>query len=166
MRLPPLPDIFGNYVLGDDFHEVVSPDTVNWWPQTPGWYVVGAIFLILLGRYSWRRIRYWYRNRYRKEARLQLQSLPQAGNGARVINQVLKRAALAAFSRTDVASLSGREWTNFLNSRCDEPVFDTAQCQYLAEGIYAADALNENDRNALIEASVYWLGAHRNRFGD
>ncbi|QFU74274.1 DUF4381 domain-containing protein [Halioglobus maricola] len=166
MSLPPLPDIFGNYVLGDDFHEVVSPEAVNWWPQTPGWYAVGAVILVLLGRYSWRRIRYWYRNRYRKEARLQLQSLPQAGNHAREINQILKRAALAAYSRTDVASLSGQEWINFLNSRCSEPAFDATQCQCLAEGIYAEDALDKNDRSALIEASVRWLSAHRNRFGD
>ena len=166
MSAPDLPEIFGNYVLGDDFNEVVSPDAVNWWPQTPGWYVVGAVLVFFLLRYSWRRLRYWYRNRYRKEARNRLQNLSQTGNAAAAINQVLKLSALAAFDRTDVASLSGQQWANFLNSRCTEPVFEPAQCQLLAEAVYIQGQLDEEQHRALVQSSLRWLDTHRNRFGD
>ena len=40
MSAPPLPDIFGNYILGD-FVEVVSPENVSWLPQTVGVGVAG-----------------------------------------------------------------------------------------------------------------------------
>ena len=166
MSLPDLPDIFGNYVLGEDFNEVVSPEAVNWLPQTPGWYVVGAIALAYAARYSWRRLRYWYRNRYRKEARQKLAILEHNGAAVAAINQVLKLSALAAFPREEVARLSGTPWVDFLNSRCEAPVFDSEQAQLLAEAVYTDRQLDARVSNDLIAASQAWLNLHRNRYGD
>ncbi len=52
MSAPPLPDIFGNYVLGD-FVEVVSPENISWLPQTAGWVWLGAFLLAVLLRYGY-----------------------------------------------------------------------------------------------------------------
>ena len=68
MSAPALPEIFGNYLLGEEFVEVVSPAVVSWLPQTAGWACLGAVCLALLMRYGYRRLRQWYRNRYRREA--------------------------------------------------------------------------------------------------
>ena len=59
MSAPPLPDIFGNYVLGD-FAEVVSPQAISWLPQTIGWAWLGVALLVLLLRYLFKWIRKWY----------------------------------------------------------------------------------------------------------
>ena len=40
MSAPPLPEAFGNYALGD-FVEVISPASISWLPQTPGWLFGG-----------------------------------------------------------------------------------------------------------------------------
>ena len=164
MSAPPLPDAFGNYALGD-FVEVVSPAAINWWPQTTGWWWVGAALVVVLGRYGWRRLRHWYRNRYRREATVRLQQLAAASandNWLLEINRLLKLTALAAFSREQVASLSGEAWVNFLNRQCTTPPFSAQQGQLLALGIYTGQAVAAAHRQAMVDACLTWVREHEN----
>ena len=163
MSLPALPDIFGNYALGD-FNEVVSPPPIDWLPQTPGWYVVGAFLLALLLRQVWFRLRYWYRNRYRREALRRLEGLPGTESLAAEVNQLLKLCAMAACSRAEVARLSGPEWPCFLNGLCDDPPFDDAASELLAVGVYRGETLNAGGQQQLLAASRIWVRQHRNRY--
>ena len=55
-------------------------------------------------------VRHWQRNAYRREA---LRALETADG--RDISAILKRAALAAFPREQVASLNGAAWLAFLD---------------------------------------------------
>jgi len=155
---PPLPDIFGNYTLGD-FVEVVSPDGVSWLPQTAGWYCLGAGLLILLARYCWRRIKHWHRNRYRREAVRRLERLAKHGADdlPTQLNTLLKLAAMAGFGREAVASLTGDAWVTFLNAQCDTSPFDAQLALYLAEGPYRGMLVHDTDRPRLIAASASWL---------
>ncbi|MGB1141792.1 MAG: DUF4381 domain-containing protein [Halioglobus sp.] len=162
MSAPPLPDIFGNYTLGD-FVEVVSPEGVSWLPQTAGWYWLGAALLVLLARYGWRRIRRWHRNRYRREAIKRLDSVAHdsADDLPARLNTLLKLAAMAGFGRDTVASLTGDAWVAFLNAQCDPSPFDAQLAPYLVEGPYRATAVTDADRTRLIAASASWLAEHR-----
>ncbi len=164
MSAPPLPDAFGNYALGD-FVEVVSPAAINWWPQTTGWWWVGAALVVVLGRYGWRRLRHWYRNRYRREATVRLQQLAAASandNWLLEINRLLKLTALAAFSREQVASLSGEAWVNFLNRQCTTPPFSTQQSQLLALGTYTGQTVAAAHRQQMVDACLTWVREHEN----
>ncbi|MEH6586967.1 MAG: DUF4381 domain-containing protein [Halioglobus sp.] len=165
MSLPPLPDIFGNYALGN-FNEVVSPAAIDWLPQTPGWYVVGAIVLILLSRQTWYRLQHWYRNRYRGEARQQLSQLSHSDALVTEVNHLLKLTALAAFTRQQVASLSGQQWTSFLNGQCEQAPFDETLCQLLGTGVYEGQAVDASAAEQLLQASLNWVKHHRNRYDD
>ncbi len=165
MSLPSLPDIFGNYALGD-FNEVVSPPAIDWVPQTPGWYVVGAMLIAWLSRKLWFQLQHWYRNRYRREARVKLYQLGDAATGAEAVNGLLKLTALAAFSRQQVASLSGDDWVQFLNAQCEQPSFNEDQCQILALGVYQQQTLEPDTAKQLIAASLNWVEQHKNRYDD
>jgi len=165
MSLPPLPDIFGNYTLGE-FNEIVSPPPVDWLPQTAAWYVVGAVLLAFIARGIWLRLRHWYRNRYRREAIRRLQALDGADNIAVEVNRLLKLAAMAAFTRQDVARLSGTEWTEFLNMQCPAPAFDASDCQLLAVGVYQTKAVDPASGEQLLRASMEWVASHKNRYDD
>jgi hypothetical protein len=161
---PPLPDTFGNYALGD-FVEVVAPAAINWWPQTTGWWWVAAALIVVLGRYGWRRLRYWYRNRYRREATVRLQQLAATSandNWLLDINRLLKLTALAAFSREQVASLSGEAWVNFLNRQCTTPPFSAQQSQLLALGTYTGQTVATAHRQQMVDACVTWVREHEN----
>ena len=164
MSAPPLPEVFGNYALGD-FVEVVSPAGVSWWPQTVGWLWLGAGLLAYLGLRLWRFLRHWYRNRYRREAIARLQALSTAAAPAGLaseLNRLLKLAALAAFPREQVARLSGPEWIQFLNAQCPSAVFSAQQCQLLAEGPYSGAQLEPADASQLLAACVAWVRNHEN----
>lgn len=163
MTAPALPEIFGNYTLGD-FVEVVSPASISWWPQTTGWILVAAGLLMLAGRFAWRRLLHWYRNRYRAEALKLLQQVPAGADTVTEANRLLKLTALAAFSREQVASLCGDDWVNFLNRQCPAPVFDRPQQQLLAEAIYTGAPVDQASGAALLKASVAWVQQHKNAY--
>lgn len=163
MSAPPLPDIFGNYVLGEDFVEVVSPAAIDWLPQTAGWAWAGAVLALLLARYAWRRLRHWYRNRYRREAAAKLQALRGADADEAwlvELNRLLKLTALVAYSRDTVARLSGADWIAFLNSRCPEPAFSPEQTDLLEQGVYRRAVPDASMRQGLLDASLRWVACH------
>ncbi len=162
MSAPPLPDIFGNYALGD-FVEVVSPAAISWLPQTAGWAVLAALLAVLLLRYGWRRLRHWYRNRYRREALARLRVIAQSAQQDTLVelNKLLKLTALAAYSREQVARLSGQEWVAFLNQRCASPPFSPEHGRLLAQGVYEGAAVSDATRQALHGACLAWVENHR-----
>ena len=167
MSAPPLPEIFGNYVLGD-FVEVVAPSAISWLPQTPGWAAVAAVLLVWGGVRASLSIRHWYRNRYRHEAQTLLQQLPGQDNSSLVadVNRLLKLTALSAFPREQVASLCGADWPLFLNGRCVMPVFDDEQCSWLASATYSDAPIDSEQARQLLKASNTWVESHRNRYDD
>lgn len=162
MSAPPLPDAFGNYALGD-FVEVASPGAISWWPQTAGWWWVGAALLAWLVYRGWGLLRLWYRNRYRREATARLQQLaaaPSPGGLVLEINKLLKLTAMAAYSRERVARLSGDNWVDFLNSHCPAAPFSTEQGQILALAAYTGTELKPPAASRLLAASLAWVRQH------
>jgi hypothetical protein len=161
MSAPPLPEVFGNYALGE-FAEVVAPQAVNWLPQTAGWAWLGAGVLAVVLHRGWLRLRRWHRNRYRREAVARLKQLGSAQDTSSQLtelNRLLKITAMAAFSRERVARLSGMAWVDFLNAQCPEPPFTTAQGQLLAEGPYRAGN-TDNTGGELVAAAQRWVLEH------
>jgi hypothetical protein len=161
---PPLPEAFGNYALGD-FVEVVSPQAISWLPQTTGWWWLGAVLLAVFAQYAWRRLRYWYRNRYRREATERLRQLGDTADQSTLVaelNRLLKLTALAAFSREQVASLSGEAWVNFLNRQCTTPPFSAQQGQLLALGTYTGQTVATENRQQMVDACITWVREHEN----
>jgi hypothetical protein len=160
MSAPPLPEVFGNYALGE-FSEVVAPGAISWWPQTAGWWLVAAALAVWCARRLWRRAKHWYRNRYRREALQRLQPLNNRPDFVAQVNRLLKLAAMAAYSRTQVAALSGEEWSHFLNAQCPQAVFDTHQAALLAGAQYRELAVDEAAAAQLKAAAQRWLREHR-----
>ncbi len=179
MKAPPLPEVFGNYALGEDFAEVSPTTAIDWWPQTSGWYVVAGLAMLFLLRYCFRLGYRWHRNRYRREALTALEQLAASATGdilgdpvdtpvngpldnlPAALSQLLKRTALAAFPRRDVASLYGDDWVAFLNQHCDKAPFSGAAALSLARGQYQPAVLIPSERKALIDACRQWLINHR-----
>lgn len=164
MSAPPLPEAFGNYALGD-FVEVVSPAAISWWPQTAGWAWLGAILTGLVAYRAWRALHRWYRNRYRREAVARLERLAAAANADNLvadINRLLKLTALVAYSREQVARLSGEEWVRFLNRCCLAPPFSPDQAELLALAGYTSRAIEADTGRRLLAASLAWVREHEN----
>ncbi len=148
--------------LLDLLHDIVRPDPVAWTPQTIGWAIVGVWLLVVILLSSWNRIQKWHRNRYRRDALAMLKEIgahADASSSA-VAGQVallIKRTALVAYPRAEVASLYGSEWAAFLRqSAGNDPVVEKAAGD-LATAAYRVNV----DGGKLIEPARRWIRVHR-----
>jgi hypothetical protein len=143
-------------------HERVVPEPIPWMPQTGGWWILaawlGAIILIL-AVYAYRK---WAANAYRREALQALKDLAAHAQAdpthtATQIAILVKRTALAAYPRQQVAPLYGDQWAEFLREAArDDPVIDQAADE-LARAAYRADV----DGAALVAPARRWIRVHR-----
>jgi len=155
--------------------DVAMPPPPGWLPQTAGWAVLGALLVLgalwLLWR-GWRRHR---ANRYRREALRVIDSLrpavasadaAQRAHALLAMAEVLKRAALAAWPRQQVAALSGAAWAQFLDRHAGGAHHAAAAlAPFVADvqyhGASALAGLSRAEAQALIDAGHDWLVGHR-----
>lgn len=119
----------------DNLRDIVEPLPVSWWPPAFGWWALLALILLALTVIATRAWRRWRANAYRREALRELESatsLPE-------IAETIKRTALAAFPRSDVASLSGPAWNRWLGETGGQSVPATV-AQALTRGVFCDDA--------------------------
>lgn len=149
-------------------HDVVAPAPVSWAPQTVGWAVLAAALVVLLVWWGWRAWRRALANRYRKVALAEVERVlrddPSSGRAALgAINEILKRTALTAWPRTEVASLAGEDWLEFLDATAGGEHFREGPGRALADQVYAPGVLSadEDERRAFLEAVRRWIRHHR-----
>lgn len=152
-------------------HDVVAPAPVSWAPQTVGWAVLAAAIVVLLAWWGWRAWKRARANRYRKVALAEIDRVEQAlredPSGGRValgaVNEILKRTALTAWPRAEVASLAGEDWLEFLDATGEGRDFRNGPGRALADRLYAPGALptDEDDRQAFLAAVRRWVRHHR-----
>jgi hypothetical protein len=115
----------------DNLRSIVEPPAVSWWPPAPGWWVVAAACGLAALVVAVRRWRVWRANAYRRAA---LRELSTATDVAEIA-EILKRTALCAYPRVDVASLSGGAWVTRLEATARQPV-PAAVGEALTRGVY------------------------------
>ncbi|SDI45394.1 DUF4381 domain-containing protein [Aliiruegeria lutimaris] len=96
----------------DMLKPIPEPEPISMIPATSGWIWLGLAVIGLLCFAGYRARRYWNANAYRRAA---LAELARAGDKPEAIAAILRRAALVAYPRADVASLTGPDWCAFLD---------------------------------------------------
>jgi len=132
-----------------------APAPVSMWPQTVGWIWLGlaVLSLILIG--VWRVWKWRRATQYRREA---LAELRAAGDDPVAISSILRRTALAVFSRETVAGLQGRAWLEFLDQSSDAAAFASSEAgRILAKAPFSPQAPHK-DLPAMAE---HWIKMHR-----
>ncbi len=127
-----------------NLRDIVVPEPVSWWPPAPGVWVLLCTVAVVVLVITWRFYRSWRSRGYRRAG---LALLADAGT-AYDISVILKRVALAAFPREQVASLYGKEWIAFLNHTCPQ-----ADLSNLLTDQSASENLRKQGRN--------WIMAHK-----
>lgn len=168
-EFPPLPEVWGNYAIRG-IEEVLPPQAISWWPQTPGWRYLGAALCLLLTWYVWRRLRHWVRNRYRRQALRELELLrAQYGDNTELLYplaRLLKATALQAFPRENAAGLSGEAWTLWLDSQVPQAILSGRSRQLLSQAQYRPRIDPEPKAIAELARQVGdWIRNHRNPLG-
>ncbi|MEN8007014.1 MAG: DUF4381 domain-containing protein [Candidatus Krumholzibacteriota bacterium] len=130
-----------------NLRDIVEPAPPPLWPPAPGVWVVlviilaAALTLIVLVR----------RSRARSAYRRAGLALLANARTVRDVDIILKRVALAAFPRPQIAPLYGEDWAGFLDGSCSRARFAS-----LAASGYGDEASSELRSQARV-----WILHHR-----
>ena len=145
----------------ENLHDLVMPVPVPWWPPAPGWFIVSAVLVTVLGWWLIRAIQQWQSNSYRREALILLGKID--GSGAE-LPILIKRVALSAYPRERVASLTGEQWLAFLDQTGHTDAFSAGAGRWLARVAYEPQltaSLSTTELNGLRTAVRDWILRHQ-----
>jgi len=148
-----------------NLNDIVVPGPVGWWPPAPAWYVLGAIAVIALLVLAIRWWRRWQGNRYRRQAMTELALIrgQSSGTSLQQLPALLKRAALSAWPREEVASLTGPDWHRFLDDSAGMERFCSGVGDTLEALAYAGSEEPlpaDPELQQVLEATEFWLKNH------
>ncbi len=138
-----------------DIHAAAQP---AFWPPAPGWWLMGAVILIVLILAVVKGLQAWHRWRRRRFVLNELQALSKLDAGPELAartSALLKRVALERFARREVARLSGEAWLAFLDRTGGDGRFAGAPGRVLADGPYVA--ATQFNAAALLELAADWV---------
>lgn len=147
-------------------HDIVTVPPAPWWPPLPAWDVLAVLLLTgLTLLIAWGVIRRRV-NWYRRAGLLELQRIEQAPSADSTalieLAELVKRIALVAYPRQNVAALTGAEWLQFLDRTSDTTDFTQGPGRQLGE-VYDRSA--SAPRQELMDVVRRWIGRHRRDAG-
>lgn len=131
-----------------------EPSPISMTPQTWGWAALAILLLIVLFTAVSVVRKHRRANAYRRAALAEL-SVPDIP--AAKIAEVLRRTALAAYPRYQVAGLYGGDWIKFLNQSSDIKTFNQELSHALTKAPYKATHSNEDLR----QMARHWVKSHK-----
>lgn len=151
-------------------HDIVMPAAVPWWPLAPGWYAIAGLLLAIIAGVAWRSWQGYRADRYRREALHAFAAIERRmgdpalrWSGLADIAELLKRVALAAYPREQVAGLTGDAWWQFLEMGTGRPGSKDEMRVIMNQALYGdpADAAPPDDMVASVCASARdWIANH------
>lgn len=151
--------------------DIAVPGPVSWFPHTWGWWVIAGILFAAASVLAIRWARRYLANRYRREALVQCTALEATldredarAEALAALAVLLKRTALSAWPRAEVAALSGPAWIAFLRqqggrARIDEPLEHLLHDTEYRPGSLAT--FSRQDAHACAQAVRDWIESHR-----
>lgn len=155
----------------DRLHDILVPASTPWWPPAPGWYWVLGFVLVLAIILVLATFIRWQHNRYRREALAELRRMEGQWKNATAratallaLAELLKRTALTAFPREQVASLTGPSWFAFLDRTAPGARFSGGLGAMLENAIHhpgSAATLADSKCEELANAIHHWIKHHK-----
>jgi hypothetical protein len=153
-----------------DLRDIVVPEPVGFWPPAAGVWVLVGVAGCALALLIWRGYLVWKSGAYRRAglARLaqiegQLASPGSEVAALRELSDLLKRVALAAFPRKQVAPLYGESWLRFLEHTCDSCTFTVGPGKLLNSVTSTGQEalhVNADHGRELIDFARRWIKGH------
>jgi Domain of unknown function (DUF4381) len=146
--------------------DIPLPREVSLLPQTWPSRIALALLLAAVVAAIWRFAHHRYANRYRREALAELDRIRRSQSEARPellarLTVLLRRTALAAFPREEVASLAGPAWLSFLDRTCGEKEFSRGVGRLLVSAPYQRLPPDDAELQSLVGLVRRWIEVHR-----
>lgn len=148
--------------------DIRMPEPVSHAPQTYGWWILAVVVLVGAVFVARAAHRHWRAQAYRRRARALHAELAaraaHAGTRAEALAALpglLKRTALQAWPRAEVASLSDEAWLAFLDRTYPGQAFERGPGRVLPTLAYGLAELTDADVEGVLAATGAWIGGHR-----
>jgi hypothetical protein len=148
--------------------DIQVPQQVSLWPETWASRIAVVVLLVTAVVAIWRFISYRRANRYRREALAELKAITRTSVTRQSPNELtaqlsllMRRTALVAFPREQVAPLSGATWLSFLDQTSGGTDFSRGLGRLLASAPYARNEPGDGRCPELIELTRRWIRGHR-----
>lgn len=144
--------------------DLALPQPVSFWPPAVGIWIIGAMAAAMLAVSAWRAWRRYRADAYLRRALAELDVL--TGGGAEIgeaVSAILKRAAMVAYGREEVASLTGPGWAAFIARTAPSGV-QTDDLTVRIVRLFAPEtAVIASDPSRLVAQARAWLRGQRGR---
>lgn len=145
--------------LFDQLQLLDPPPPVSMVPETAGWIWLGLIVVCAVGYGVWRWRKTYLAGAYRRAA---LAALGHAQDNPAEIAALLRRTALVAFPRSDVAALHGRQWLGFLDAAAPKVAFSGSEAgALLTSAPYQRGQPNGQITADLAKMARIWIETHQ-----
>lgn len=157
-----------------DLKDIHLPAHVGLWPPAPGGWLALVLAVLLMSALLYFGIKHYRKKAYRRVALRELQIIESRylhGTTATLgtvtfenaLVQVLKRTALTAYPRSEVARLTGEEWLRTMNQLAGLNQFDTALGRCLLDQRFAPHTrtIDQAQARDLLKLARDWIKKHR-----
>jgi hypothetical protein len=143
--------------------DIHLPEAIGWWPPAIGWWLLAVLIPLLIAFLYW-----LYKSLTRKTAiktakknltAIKHNSALDNNNKLREVSILIRRVAISVNPRTEVASLTGRQWLAFLDKSLTGAPFSEGCGQLLADAPYRNTPPDELEISQLISLCEDWLKA-------
>lgn len=144
--------------------DIHLPDAISWWPPAMGWWIL-AVLIPLCSYLIFRLYKRLTRKTALKFAKNQLQALKldeQLTKQEKLIalSSLMRRTAISLYPRSEVASLTGEAWLNFLDHSIPVRSFNSDIGWLLTNALYR-QADNSHYIAPLFNLCETWLNAQK-----
>ena len=149
------------YELISMLDDVNAGQSISYVPSTPVWPWIFLGISLMAAFFGFRLLKHLRKERYRKLACLEIESLADLKGPAFVIqvSQIMKKTALTAYPRKQIAQLHGQKWLRFLELSCKGTQFTQGIGQALAASSYMPVA--DVDEKELGVLAKKWVKTHK-----
>ena len=140
-------------------HDLYEPAPVPFRFDTPGWFILAGILLLIILTVIVVQLRKYIKNRYRREALQKLASLDCTGPCIMPMFVILKQTAMHAFGRDKVGPLYGKEWLSFLEETGKDVHLSDYQEQVI-QAMYAEKEIAPETQKHMLLHAENWIRTH------
>ena len=143
--------------------DIHLPGAAPFWPPAPGWWVVAALVVLLIG---WASVVAWRRRERARARRRLLDALAalqadfareRSSEHLARVARLMRRIALSRFPRERVAALTGTAWLRFLDESGGAGQFSNGPGRVLASAPYQRRVPPDLDIDAFVETVRAWV---------
>lgn len=111
----------------ENLNDITGPAIPSAWPPAPLYWLLLAVLLLVVTGAFFTFKKFKKESQKQKQLLTELQKLQQSKADFISLNQLLKAVSLRYFPRTQVASLHGETWFDFLQDYSEQLLFDNKE---------------------------------------